>query len=191
MTEPIEDHVVQSLLKRCASHDETALKELHRLMAPRIYAFVFHRLRSEGDARDIVVDTLYEAWKCADKFRGESQVSTWLLGIAKYKMMAHWRKASAAPDHDDIEDHAETLPSDLEDGEQALSRWQEELRVKMCMSELSPAHRECLQLVYLEGMDLSEVAAVQQVPKGTVQSRLFHARKGMRLCMQRDEGEPS
>jgi RNA polymerase sigma-70 factor, ECF subfamily len=49
---------------------------------------------------------------------------------------------------------------------------------------LSAAHRECMQLVYFEGLGLAEVASIQNVPENTVKTRLFHARKLMRSCVE-------
>ncbi len=186
MTQPIDDVQARDLLQRCAQKDEQALKDLHALMARRIYAFAFHRFRDEVTAETVVVDTLFEVWNSAAKFRGESQASTWILGIARYKLLALWRQRS--PSHDDIDDHAETLPSDLDDAETTLSRWQQSRLVQQCMSGLSAAHRECLQLVYFEGLGLAEVAAIQQVPENTVKTRMFHARKNMRSCVEQNGG---
>ena len=189
MTKPVDDALARSLLNLCARQDERALADLHRLLAPRIYAFAFHRLRDEVAAQTVVVDTLYEVWKSAAKFRGDSLVSTWILGIAKYKLMALWRQAS--PEHEDIMDYEDILPSDAEDGAAALSRWQQEQIVRVCMNELSAAHRECMQLVYFEGLGLAEVASVQQIPENTVKTRLFHARKNMRTCVEKNGGTPA
>ena len=189
MIQPVDDVLARRLLKRCAEKDERALKDFHRLLAPRIYAFAFHRLRDATAAETVVVDTLYEVWKDAAKFRGESAVSTWVLGIAKHKSFALARKFE--PEHDDIDDHADTLPGTYADGATALSRWQEEQVVHRCMHTLSAAHRECMQLVYFEGMGLADVALVQQVPENTVKTRLFHARKSMRTCVERQLGSLS
>jgi RNA polymerase sigma-70 factor (ECF subfamily) len=189
MMQPVDDVLAQRLLKRCAEKDERALKDLHRVMAPRIHAFAFHRLRDASAAETVVVDTLYEVWKCAAKFRGESRVSTWVLGIARHKIFALARQSG--PEHDDIDDHAESLPGTEPDGATALSRWQEEQVVHACMHTLSAAHRECLQLVYFEGLGLADVAAIQRVPENTVKTRLFHARKSMRACVEQRLGSPS
>ena len=85
MTQPIDDTLVRDLVTRCAQRDERALVELHGLLARRIYAFAFHRLRNEQDAETVVIDTLHEVWKSAARFRGDSMVSTWVLGIARFK----------------------------------------------------------------------------------------------------------
>lgn len=186
MTKPVDDELALRLLARCAQQDERALTELHGLLARRIYAFAFNRVRDASLAETVVVDTLYEIWKSALKFRGESKVSTWALGIARYKLLEQSRRTG--PEHEDIENYAETMPSDLESGEQCLSRWQEEQVVHRCLETLSAAHRECMQLVYFEGLGLADVAAIQNVPENTVKTRLFHARKGMRSCVERNDG---
>lgn len=182
MIQPIDDALARRLVARCAERDEKALVQLHELLARRIYAFAFHRLRDEQDAETVVVDTLHEVWKSAERFRGDSLVTTWVLGIARFKGLQ--LRDREPPDHDDIDDHADSLAADTEDGEAALSRWQQAQQVRNCMERLSAAHRECMQLVYYEGMGLAEVALVQHVPENTVKTRLFHARNSMRECVE-------
>lgn len=182
MQPPIDDTLARQLLQRCAQRDETALVELHRLLARRIHAFAWQRLRDDEESQTVVIDTLHEVWKSAARFRGDSLVTTWVLGIARYKALEQRRQQ--APDADDIDDHADTLAGDVEDGEATLSRWQEAEQVRRCLQQLTAAHRECMQLVYYEGLGLADVAQVQQVPEGTVKTRLFHARRQMRSCVE-------
>lgn len=182
MQPPIDDTLARQLLQRCASRDERALVELHRLLARRIHAFAWQRLRNDEGAQTVVVDTLHEVWKSAARFRGESLVTTWVLGIARYKSLEQGRQQS--PDADDIDDHTDSLAAEVDDGETTLSRWQEADQVRRCLQQLTPAHRECMQLVYYEGLGLADVAQVQQVPEGTVKTRLFHARRQMRSCVE-------
>src|SRR5690606_32935666 len=103
--EPSEDEV-RSLLSRLAAKDERALRELHELFARRIYLFAVARLRDEDAAQTVMIDTLFEVWKHPDRFRGESRFSTWLLGIAKYKVLSTFR--GQHEEHEDIDDYAET-----------------------------------------------------------------------------------
>jgi RNA polymerase sigma-70 factor, ECF subfamily len=182
MQPPIDDTQARQLLHRCAARDESALVALHRLLARRIHAFAWQRLRDDDLAQAVVVDTLHEVWKSAARFRGESLVTTWVLGIARYKSLEQQRRGE--PDAEDIDDHADTLAADVDDGEAALDRWQQARQVRLCLQQLSAAHRECMQLVYYEGLGLADVAQVQQVPEGTVKTRLFHARRQMRSCVE-------
>lgn len=177
-----DDTEARRLVARCALGQQRALAALHALLARRVHAFAMHRLRDEHDAETVVVDTFHEVWRHAARFRGESRVSTWVLGIARHKALNLRRNAQLQTE--DIDDHAESLASDDEGAEGQLQRWQEARVVHACMDRLTAVHRECLQLVYFECLPLADVAAVQQVPEGTVKTRLFHARKSMRACVE-------
>ena len=61
------------------------------------------------------------------------------------------------------------------------------------MDKLSSEHRECVHLVFYEGMSLGEVAQVQDCPENTVKTRLFHARQKLKNCLRllvQSEGGP-
>jgi RNA polymerase sigma-70 factor (ECF subfamily) len=53
-----------------------------------------------------------------------------------------------------------------------------------CMDKLSDEHRECVHLVFYEGLALAEVAEVQGCPENTVKTRLFHARQKLKNCLR-------
>ena len=53
------------------------------------------------------------------------------------------------------------------------------------MGRLSDEHRECMHLVFFEGMSLAEVAEIQNCPEGTVKTRLYHARQKIKGCLER------
>jgi len=181
MTREIDDNLALSLVGRCASREEKALEALHKLLVPLIYRFALRKLRSEHDAETVVIDTMYEVWQSAGSFRGDSLVSTWVLGIARFKLLTLLRKA--APPGEDIADFEDILVGDSNDGEAALIDKEEEQQIQRCMSRLSATHRECVQLVYYLGLGLVEVAQRLHVPEGTVKSRLSEARKSLRDCL--------
>jgi len=191
MTQPIDDKVARALLRRIVGKDERAFAELHRLMARRIYAFTFHRLQNEDMAETVVADTMLEVWHSAARFRGESLVSTWIFGIARFKRLELARQEPQDERmKEDIDEHSEDLVSDAEDGEVALDKWQQQQIVRNCLKTLTAAHRECMQLVYYEGLPLAEIARVQAMPENTIKTRLYYARKYMRACVERGGGSP-
>jgi RNA polymerase sigma-70 factor (ECF subfamily) len=57
--------------------------------------------------------------------------------------------------------------------------------VRTCVDKLGADHRECVHLVFYQGMALADVARIQQIPEGTVKTRLFHARQKLKQCLQR------
>ena len=172
----------RALLERMARQDESALRELHDQYARRIFLFAMSRLRNEEAAETVMIDTLYEVWKHPDRFRGESRFSTWLLGIAKYKVLSTFR--AATEQHEDVDDYADRLEDPNADVAAEIEAAEENELLRQCIEALNDAQRECIQLVFFEGMALAEIAGIQQVPEGTVKTRLFHARKNLKQCVQ-------
>ncbi|MGE0313120.1 MAG: RNA polymerase sigma factor [Lautropia sp.] len=173
----------RALLDRLIRRDEKALRELHQLFGRRIYLFAVSRLRDEDAAETVMTDTLFEVWKHPDRFRGESRLSTWILGIAKYKVLNAFR--STDREHEDIDDHAETIADPSANVLGGIEAQEQQRLLMECIDALSGPQRECMQLVFLEGMALAEVADIQKVPEGTVKTRMFHGRKNLKDCVER------
>jgi len=175
---------VLRLLARIAERDEGAFRELYRAFSRKLYAYVLRQLSNEAQAEEIVSDTLYEVWKAPERFRGDSLFSTWLIGIARNKVLMAWRGRKPDALHDDLDDVAETLASDEPGAFEVLAQQQRSAGVRRCMDKLSSEHRECIHLVFYEGMSVSDVAKTQQCPEGTVKTRLFHARQKLKNCLR-------
>jgi RNA polymerase sigma-70 factor (ECF subfamily) len=190
----MDNERVKTLLERVGRQDESAFRELYKAFSRRVFAYALNMVKDHGRAEEILVDTMYEVWRAPARFRGDSQFGTWLIGIARNKaLMAH---RSRRPDelHDDLDDIAETQASDSPDAFAELAAKQRSHGVKHCMGKLSNEHRECMHLVFFEGLSLAEVANVQGCPENTVKTRLFHARQKIKNCLklmlQREGEEP-
>lgn len=181
----MENPQVLRLLGRIEQKDEGAFRELYCAFSRKLYAYVLRQLSDPAQAEEIVADTLYEVWKAPAKFRGESQFSTWLIGIARNKVLMHWRARKPDADHDDVADLAEQLPSDAPGAFELMADQQRSEGVRTCVDKLGADHRECVHLVFYQGMALADVARIQQIPEGTVKTRLFHARQKLKQCLQR------
>jgi RNA polymerase sigma-70 factor, ECF subfamily len=175
---------VLRLLGRIGQRDEAAFRELYRAFSRKLYAYVLRQLSNDAQAEEIVSDTLYEVWKAPERFRGDSQFSTWLIGIARNKVLMHWRSRKPDADHDDLDDVAETMAADAPGAFEMLAQAQRSEGVRHCMGKLSSEHRECIHLVFYEGMSVHDVAKTQQCPEGTVKTRLFHARQKLKNCLR-------
>ena len=181
----MDNNQVLRLLGRIEQADEGAFRELYCAFSRKLYAYVLRQLSDPAQAEEIVADTLYEVWKAPAKFRGESQFSTWLIGIARNKVLMHWRGRKPDADHDDVADLAEQLPSDAPGAFELMADQQRSEGVRTCVDKLGADHRECVHLVFYQGMALADVARIQQIPEGTVKTRLFHARQKLKQCLQR------
>jgi len=180
----MDNDEVLRLLGRIEQADEAAFKELYRAFSRRLYAYVLRQLGDPSQAEEIVSDTLYEVWRQPARFRGESQFSTWLIGVARNKVLMAFRSRKPDAKHEDLDAVAETVAADDPSAFEILAQNQRHEGVRHCMSKLSSEHRECVHLVFYEGMALAEVAALQACPENTVKTRLFHARQKLKNCLK-------
>lgn len=180
----MDNDEVLRLLARIGQGDEAAFRELYRAFSRRLYAYVIRKLGNEAQAEEIVADTLYEVWKAPDRFRGDSLFSTWLIGIARNKVLMAFRSRKPDAIHEDLQDIAEVVASEDAGAFELLAQRQRREGVQHCMERLTDEHREAIHLVFYEGMALAEVAQVQDCPENTVKTRLFHARQKLRNCLK-------
>lgn len=175
----LTNEAARGLLDRMHRGDESALRELQVHLGRRIYAFALNRLHDEGEAEEVVTDTLWEVWKHHGRFSGTSKFSTWVLGIARNKILTALR--DRAPISDELD---EELP---DEGLGPFEQWQrhsEGQTVQRCIEKLSDVHRECLQLVFFQELSVADVAQLQGCPQNTVKTRLFHARLNLKKCLE-------
>jgi RNA polymerase sigma-70 factor (ECF subfamily) len=180
----MDNQEVLRLLERIARADEAAFRDLYRGFSRRLYAYALRQLGDPAQAEEIVADTLYEVWRQPTRFRGDSQFSTWLIGIARNKVLMAFRSRRPDEKHEDIAEVAEVMPSEDASAFELLAQQQRHEGVRHCMDKLSDEHRECIHLVFYEGMALAEVAGVQGCPENTVKTRLFHARQKLKNCLR-------
>jgi RNA polymerase sigma-70 factor (ECF subfamily) len=180
----MDNDEVLRLLGRIAQGDEGAFKELYRAHSRRLYAYVLRQHGDPAQAEEIVSDTLYEIWKAPTKFRGDAQFSTWLIGIARNKVLMAFRSRRPDSQHEDLDDVAEVVADEKPGAFEMLAQRERGEGVRHCMGKLSADHRECVHLVFYEGLSLADVAALQACPENTVKTRLFHARKKLAQCLK-------
>jgi RNA polymerase sigma-70 factor (ECF subfamily) len=183
-----EEHRV--LLGRIARRDpdsELAMTALYRALNGNVFAFVRRRLghADDHDVQAVVVDVMYEVWRAAAAFTGGSQVKTWVLGIARHKLLDAVRRNPQGVHHVDIADYAESLADDGADVFAALAARQQVEWLVFCMGKLPADQRESLHLLLVEGMSVEAIAQVQGCPNGTVKTRVFHAKAKLKSCMAR------
>lgn len=140
----------------------------------RVYRFAANRVGSEA-ASDIAQDTFLTMQKSISKFRGQANVSTFILGITQNLCRNYSRKKAnqELPLEHWIESHG--------DNEEHLINRQ---LLKNALKKLSPEHQEVVLLHEIEELTYKEIAEIVGIPEGTVKSRLYHAFSALRkdLC---------
>jgi RNA polymerase sigma-70 factor (ECF subfamily) len=177
----------ESLLERVAEGDRLAMRALYARHNLKVYRFVLRFVGDASKAEDVVSEVFFDVWRQAGRFEGRSQVTTWILGIARFKALTVRRQR-----HDEPLDEAlvETIADQADDPEVCLDKKREAAMLRMCIGRLTPQHREVIDLVYYHGTSVEQTATILGVPANTVKTRMFYARQRiselyMQACGQR------
>ena len=177
----MEDAEAQIVIAAISRGDEQAMKRFYDAFSRSVYAFTLRRCGDQSLSEEVVVDTMYDIWKSARQFAARSQVRTWVLGIARHKMLDKLR-AHKRDLHEELD---ETIASDNPGAFELLTQRQRAEGIDRCLDKLPDEQRECMHLVFYEGLGLAEVATMQLCPENTVKTRLFHAKRKIRQCLER------
>lgn len=180
----------RALVDAARAGDRGAFRTLFERYQRRAYSLAYGVVRNPDDALDIVQDAFIKAHRYLDKFEGTSSFYTWLYRIVMNLAIDHIRKTrrSKVVDFSDAtvkEDDSRVGEGDLVPriigGNPGRALMDKEIRARIeeALAELSDNHRAVLVMRELEGLSYEEMAQVMGCSKGTIMSRLFHARKNM------------
>lgn len=162
------------LIGRIATGDRLAMQVLFARHHVRVYRFVLRLVRDESVAEDLISEVFLDVWRQAGRFEGRSQVSTWLLAIARFKALSALRRR---PDEELDDETAEAIEDPSDDPEVSLDKKDKSAAIRKCLEKLSAEHREIIDLVYYHEKSVEEVAKIVGIPENTVKTRMFYARK--------------
>jgi RNA polymerase sigma-70 factor (ECF subfamily) len=156
------------LLESVARGDRSAFEDLYRCYYPRLKSFLARRLPPSHSADEIIDDTLLIVWKHAGEFRRQSQVSTWIFGIAHRVALKSLRG------------HKRWLVASEEPFVDPYRELEQQEWLAQGLRQLPENQRLSLLLTYQLGHSIEQVASMTECSAGTVKSRMFHARVKLR-----------
>jgi RNA polymerase sigma-70 factor (ECF subfamily) len=170
---------------RIARRDESALAELYDLYSGRAFGLAYRILGHGPSAEDAVHDAFLWVWENADRVdSSRGSVGSLLLTVVHRRAIDHVRRrgratalAAGADIIDSVEDSAIAIIAGI-DQEAAAGR------VRAAVGELNDEQREAVELAYFKGMTHQEIAEQQQLPVGTVKSRLRLAMGRLRAALK-------
>ena len=173
-----------------------AFEELVRRHERRAYTVAYGVVRDANDAREVAQDAFLRVYKHLRDFEGGASFTTWLYRIVHNLSIDLLRRrdpgrAVELEEHTDLTGAPdEWLPQRGEgDPFAALDRAKLVAVMQRALDELPPHHRIAIVLREVEGMSYEEIAEAMEVPKGTVMSRLFHARRKMQRMLREHFGD--
>jgi RNA polymerase sigma-70 factor (ECF subfamily) len=174
------------LIARVARHDRRAFEELYNLYHRRLARFLTRLTRRYDLAEEIINDTFWVVWRSAGDFRGDSQPSTWILGIAYRKARNAFRSAARARARQNLQPPPLPLTTEGPARETELRDW-----LGQALQELPVEQRLAVELCYELGHSCEEIATIMGCPVNTVKTRLFHARAKLQKRLPQLSGGPS
>jgi RNA polymerase sigma factor (sigma-70 family) len=171
------------LLRQVAAHEPQAFDALYQRYTPALRRFLRRRLPHPDQVDDVCHDVLLVAWQQAARFQPQARLSTWLCGIAQHRAQKAWQRVarqastphSAAPAGEAAADPAVLLLH--QEQHQGLAR---------AVAQLPPEMRVVVEAAYYQAASYEAIATRLGCPVGTVQTRLFRARRRLRATLVRE-----
>ena len=176
-----------TLVKRARSGDQRAFKLLVERYQRRVYSVALGMLKDKEEALDVSQEAFVKVYKYLDHFKGDASFYTWLYRITVNICIDVLRRRGASGGEavefdesvrlDTSEAHIGALGSRLGTNPQK-SALRKELaqKIQEALAAVPEKHRAILLLREVEGMSYEDLSRTLEIPKGTVMSRLFHAR---------------
>jgi len=176
-----------TLVKRVRSGDQRAFKLLVERYQRKVYAVALGMLKDKEEAMDVSQEAFVKVYKYLDHFKGDSSFYTWLYRVTvnicidvirrRQSMKGEQVEFDETVQMDSPDAHIGALGSRLGTNPQksALRRELAE-KIQEALEQVPEKHRAILLLREVEGLSYEDLARTLEIPKGTVMSRLFHAR---------------
>jgi RNA polymerase sigma-70 factor (ECF subfamily) len=196
-----EDRV---FIARAQAGDPAAFRRLVERHQRRAFAIALSMVRDENDARELVQDAFLRVHKSLPSFQGGSSFFTWLYRIITNLSIDLIRKPgrqmaeldAARTESEDAYDPDFPLLAKIDGADPAdvVRRKEIAVRVQLALDALPSYHRGVIVMREVEGLSYEEMAEAMGVSKGTIMSRLFHARqklqKALADCYSEQIGAP-
>jgi RNA polymerase sigma-70 factor (ECF subfamily) len=149
----------------------------------QVYRFALRLLNDKGLAEDVTAETFCQVWSgAAASFRGDAEVLTWLLTIARNLAISTLRRRS----HQELDEAtADSIEDHADNPEVAAAKRQQGEIVAHCLNSLLPKHRDPIAFFYFQEKSIEEVAKMVGIPRNTVKTRMLRGRQLMAELLKR------
>ncbi|MBK8252829.1 MAG: sigma-70 family RNA polymerase sigma factor [Polyangiaceae bacterium] len=180
----------RELIARAQNGDGKAFRKLVERHQRRAYSIALGLVRDQNDAHEIVQEAFLRVYRGLNSFQGGSSFFTWLYRIvtnlAIDLIRKPGRKDAELVDGQKIDEDTEFPLVSRIDGADPINvmrRREIASRIQAALDALPPYHRGVILMREVEGMSYEEMAQAMGVSKGTIMSRLFHARQKLQRAL--------
>jgi RNA polymerase sigma-70 factor (ECF subfamily) len=158
----------------------SALLSIYDRALPQVYGYLRMRVGADATAEDLTAETFLAAVQAIDRRTVPDLTVAWLIGVARHKLVDHWRRTAREADHLRALPNEQVVPDDVDE------RF-ERARAHEVLEELGPHHRAALTLRYLDGLSVPEVAQHLDRTVHATEALLVRARNAFRVAYARGE----
>ncbi|HJV72282.1 RNA polymerase sigma factor [Ideonella sp.] len=162
------------------THPEIVFRDLMQQHRTRLVHFVRRQVGDDAEAEDLAQQAFADAARAYAGFRGDSQLSTWLYGIALNLARNHQARSPSRRHRFEDASQLDDMPCGRPDPSEQCELDQLMRRLARELDALSPDMREVLWLVSVDELAYEDAAARLSLPVGTVRSRVSRARSQLR-----------
>ena len=166
-----------------SNHVETLFRNLVHTHQKRLYHFVRKKIGNGTDAEDITQQAFVEAAAAYETYRGSSELSTWLYGIAMNLVRNHLSRDPHRRYSFEADDALADITCEKPNPTEQLLHTQTIIALQKEIDDLTDEMRSVLLLVTLDELSYEEAAVLLAIPVGTVRSRISRARSTLKRKM--------
>ena len=176
---------IKKQLEDFRSGNRAAFNFIARYYMPKLKAAAYYRLRSGMDADDVLQETLIQAYRNLESFRGNALLSTWLCRILVNQTNSHYRKQKRL--NTMLDYYKSSIAPGKSSPDPAAEYESADLCCAICrkIGELPQPSRMVI-LLWLRGMNYQDIAHLHRCSAGTVRSQLSRARKRLAKLLAGD-----
>jgi RNA polymerase sigma-70 factor (ECF subfamily) len=176
-----EERLVAGLRAR----DPGALRDLYERFGRVTFGFLVKALRDRGAAEDVQQQVFLEAWRRAESFDPErGRLLTWLMTITRSRAIDQMRRRLPEPVDPQVAAQSAEAPS----GEGEIDALADQWRLRALLDRLPAAEAELLRQRFYAGLSQSEIAEREDIPLGTVKTRMISGLRRLREMIEEENG---
>lgn len=164
-------------------HPNQATKSIYDTYVNKVYKFLKRFLADDRDIDEVINDVFFTVHRRLHEFRGESSLKTWIFAICWYNVNSCWK---ARRWREVSDDEIVALQEDASaDAEQTLLSKDANRILEQILDNMPLPQRAVFELFEIEELSRKEISEILQIPEGTVDSRLYHARLSFNRAVAR------
>lgn len=168
------DYSDEILLQSVVLKEAGAFEMLYDRHASTVYNILFHIVRDESLAEELLQETFWQVWQKASQYQAKGTGSAWLHQIARNKALDQLRrqKSRSSVILNDIDTYEWGLPRHQPSAESEFEQgWTRDV-IQKALERIPTEQRLCLEMAYFEGLSHQEIAEKTEMPLGTIKTRM-------------------